>query len=156
MPVGAYGGKLELMTHVAPQGSIYQAGTLSGNPVAMAAGIATLEQIEKDGFYDALDQKAEHLLNGLVQAAEKAALPVQAKRVGSMLGFFFADREVKNFDDAKTCDLDKFTRFYNGMRQNGIYIAPSQFEALLLSAAHEMEHIEATIKAAEKALDQLR
>ena len=156
MPVGAYGGKLELMANVAPQGSIYQAGTLSGNPVAMAAGIATLEQIQKDGFYDALDQKAAHLLNGLVQAAEKAALPVQAKHVGSMLGFFFTDKEVKNFDDAKTCDLDQFTRFYNGMRQNGIYIAPSQFEALFLSAAHEMVHIEATIKAAGKVLDQLK
>jgi glutamate-1-semialdehyde 2,1-aminomutase len=155
MPVGAYGGKLELMAHVAPRGSIYQAGTLSGNPVAMAAGIATLEQIQQDGFYDALDQKAAHLINGLVQAAEKAALPVQANRVGSMLGFFFTDKEIKNFDDAKTCDLDKFTRFYNGMRQNGIYIAPSQFEVLFLSAAHEMEHIEATIQAAGKVFDQL-
>jgi glutamate-1-semialdehyde 2,1-aminomutase len=153
MPVGAYGGKLELMTHVAPQGSIYQAGTLSGNPVAMAAGIATLEQIRNEGFYDALDQKAEYLLRGLEQASEKAAIPVQAKRVGSMLGFFFTDREVKNFDDAKTCNLDKFALFYNGLRQNGIYIAPSQFEALFLSAAHDIEHIETTIKAAENVLD---
>ncbi len=156
MPVGAYGGKLELMAKVAPQGSIYQAGTLSGNPVAMAAGIATLEQIQKDGFYDLLDRKAERLLGGLAQAAEKAAIPVQAKRVGSMLGFFFTDKEVKNFADAKTCDLDKFAGFYNGMRQNGIYIAPSQFEALFLSAAHDMEHIEATIKAAENVFDRLK
>ena len=155
MPVGAYGGNLELMAHVAPQGAIYQAGTLSGNPVAMAAGIATLEQLQTDGFYDTLDQNAEHLLNGLLQAAQKAALPVQAERVGSMLGFFFADREVQNFDDAKTCDLNKFTRFYNGMRQNGIYIAPSQFEALFLSAAHQMEHIDATIQAAEKVFEEL-
>jgi glutamate-1-semialdehyde 2,1-aminomutase len=155
MPVGAYGGKLELMANVAPQGSIYQAGTLSGNPVAMAAGIATLEQIQKDGFYDKLDQKAKRLLDGLAQAAEKAGIPVQAKRVGSMLGFFFTDKEVKNFDDAKTCDLDKFARFYNGMRENGIYLAPSQFEVLFLSAAHDMEHIEATIKAAENVLDRL-
>ena len=156
MPVGAYGGKLELMNHVAPQGSIYQAGTLSGNPVAMAAGIATLEQIRKDGFYDALDQRAGLLLDGLEQAAEKAAIPVQAKRVGSMLGFFFNDREVKNFDDAKTSDLDRFTIFYNGLRQNGIYIAPSQFEALFLSAAHEAEHIETTIRAAESVLNELK
>ncbi len=156
LPVGAYGGKLELMAHVAPQGSIYQAGTLSGNPVAMAAGIATLEQIQKDGFYDALDRKAGRLLDGLLQAADKADIPVQAKRVGSMLGFFFTDLDVKNFDDAKTCDLDKFTRFYNGMRQNGVYIAPSQFEALFVSAAHDMEHIEATIKAAEKVLAELK
>jgi len=143
------------MAQVAPQGSIYQAGTLSGNPVAMAAGIATLEQIRKDGFYDALDQKAERLLYGLRQAAEKAAIPVQAQRVGSMLGCFFTDREVKNFDDAKTSDLDKFALFYNGLRHNGIYIAPSQFEALFLSAAHDSEHIETTIKAVEDVLAQL-
>ncbi len=155
MPVGAYGGKLELMSQVAPQGSIYQAGTLSGNPVAMAAGIATLEQISKGGFYDALEQKAERLLEGLTQAAQKAAIAVQAARVGSMLGFFFNDREVKNFDDAKTSDLDTFASFYNGLRQNGIYIAPSQFEALFLSAAHDTEHIDATIQAAEKVLAQL-
>ena len=156
LPVGAYGGKRELMSKIAPQGSVYQAGTLSGNPVAMAAGIATLKQIQKDGFYKALDTKAEQLLSGLEQAARKATIPIQAKRVGSMLGFFFNDREVQNFDDAKTCDLDRFSSFYNGMRQNGIYIAPSQFEALFISSAHDSEHIEATIKAAEKVLAQLK
>ncbi len=156
LPVGAYGGKHELMSKIAPQGSVYQAGTLSGNPVAMAAGIATLEQIQKDGFYEALDAKAEQLLSGLEQAAIKADIPVQAKRVGSMLGLFFNDKEVQNFDDARTCDLDRFSAFYNGMRQNGIYIAPSQFEALFISSAHETEHIETTIKAAEKVFDQLK
>ena len=156
LPVGAYGGKRELMSQVAPQGAIYQAGTLSGNPVAMAAGIAALEQIQKDGFYEALDQKAEHLLSGLVHAAQKATIPLQAQRVGSMLGFFFNDRAVKNFDDAKTSDLEKFSAFYNGLRQAGIYIAPSQFEALFISAAHETEHIEATLKAAERVLVQLK
>jgi len=156
LPVGAYGGKHELMSKIAPQGSVYQAGTLSGNPVAMAAGIATLEQIQKDGFYEALDAKAEQLLSGLEQAAIKADIPVQAKRVGSMLGLFFNDKEVQNFDDAKTCDLDRFSAFFNGMRQNGIYIAPSQFEALFISSAHETEHIETTIKAAEKVFDQLK
>lgn len=156
LPVGAYGGKRELMSKIAPQGSVYQAGTLSGNPVAMAAGIATLEQIQKDGFYEALDAKAEHLLSGLEQAAVKADIPVQAKRVGSMLGFFFNHKNVQNFDDAKTCDLNRFSAFYNGMRQNGIYIAPSQFEALFISSAHETEHIETTIKAAEKVFNQLK
>lgn len=156
LPVGAYGGKRELMSQVAPQGSIYQAGTLSGNPVAMAAGIATLEQIQKDGFYEALDQKAGQLLSGLEHAAQKATIPVQAQRVGSMLGFFFNDRAVKNFDDAKTSDLEKFSAFYNGLRQAGIYIAPSQFEALFISAAHETEHIEATLQAAERVLVQLK
>jgi glutamate-1-semialdehyde 2,1-aminomutase len=156
LPVGAYGGKRDLMSKVAPQGSVYQAGTLSGNPVAMAAGIATLEQLQKDGFYEALDEKANHLLAGLEQAAKKAAIPAQAKRVGSMLGFFFNDKEVKNFDDAKTCDLDRFSAFYNGLRQKGIYIAPSQFEVLFISIAHDTEHIDRTIEAAEEVLDQLK
>jgi glutamate-1-semialdehyde 2,1-aminomutase len=156
LPVGAYGGKLDLMSKVAPQGSVYQAGTLSGNPVAMAAGIATLEQLQKDGFYETLDKKADRLLSGLEQAAKKAAIPVQAKRVGSMLGFFFNDKEVKNFDDAKTCDLDRFSAFYNGLRQKGIYIAPSQFEALFVSIAHDIEHIDQTILAAEEVLGQLK
>ncbi|MBW2469238.1 MAG: glutamate-1-semialdehyde 2,1-aminomutase [Deltaproteobacteria bacterium] len=155
LPVGAYGGKHDLMSQVAPQGSVYQAGTLSGNPVAMAAGIATLEQIQKDGFYEALDQKAEQLLYGLVKAAQKAAIPVQAQRVGSMLGLFFNDRPVNNFDDAKTSNLERFSAFYNGMRREGVYIAPSQFEALFVSAAHETEHIEATLKAAERVLFEL-
>jgi glutamate-1-semialdehyde 2,1-aminomutase len=156
LPVGAYGGKLDLMSKVAPQGSVYQAGTLSGNPVAMAAGIATLEQLEKDGFYEALDEKADRLLLGLEQAAKKAAVPVQAKRVGSMLGFFFNDKEIKNFDDAKTCNLDRFSAFYNGLRQRGVYIAPSQFEVLFVSIAHDTEHIDMTIQAAQEVLGQLK
>lgn len=156
LPVGAYGGKRELMSGIAPQGAVYQAGTLSGNPVAMAAGIATLKQIQKDGFYEALDAKAQVLLSGLEQAAIKSDIPVQTKRVGSMLGLFFNAKEVRNFDDAKTCDLDRFSAFFNGMRQNGIYIAPSQFEALFLSSAHDTEHIERTIKAAEKVFDQFK
>ena len=156
LPVGAYGGKLDLMSKVAPQGSVYQAGTLSGNPVAMAAGIATLEQLQKDDVYGALDEKADRLLSGLEQAAKKAAIPVQAKRVGSMLGFFFNEKEVKNFDDAKTCDLDRFSAFYNGLRQKGIYIAPSQFEVLFISIAHDTEHIDRTIEAAQEVLGQLK
>ena len=103
-----------------------------------------------------MDAKAEHLLTGLEQAAIKAKIPVQAKRVGSMLGLFFNEQGVRNFDEAKTCDLNRFSEFYNGMRQNGIYIAPSQFEALFISSAHDTEHIEATIKAAEKVFDQLK
>ena len=156
LPVGAYGGKLDLMSKVAPQGSVYQAGTLSGNPVAMAAGIATLEQLQKDDFYRALDEKADRLLSGLEQAAKKAAIPAQAKRVGSMLGFFFNEKEVKNFDDAKTCDLDRFSAFYNGLRQKGIYIAPSQFEVLFISIAHDTENIDLTIEAAQEVLGQLK
>ena len=156
LPVGAYGGKSELMSQVAPQGSVYQAGTLSGNPVAMVAGIATLKQIQKDGFYEALDQKAEQLLSGMESVARKIGIPVQAQRVGSMLGFFFNDRPVANFDDAKTSDLKTFAAFYNGLRQAGIYIAPSQFEALFVSAAHQTEHIDATLEAVEHVFVQLK
>jgi glutamate-1-semialdehyde 2,1-aminomutase len=122
----------------------------------MAAGIATLEHIQKAGFYEDLDQKAAHLLSGLEKAAQKAAIPVQTQRVGSMLGFFFNDRTVHNFADAKTSDLEKFAAFYAGMRQAGIYIAPSQFEALFISAAHQTDHIEATLEAAERVLAELK
>ncbi|UCF89865.1 MAG: glutamate-1-semialdehyde 2,1-aminomutase, partial [Desulfobacterales bacterium] len=148
LPVGAYGGKRELMAHIAPQGPVYQAGTLSGNPVAMAAGIATLEQIRKPGFYEALEEKAGRLAAGLQKAADSAGIAVRASHVGSMLGLFFTDQEVKNFDDAKACNLDLFAAFYRGMRRQGIYIAPSQFEALFLSAAHSADDIETTVKAA--------
>jgi glutamate-1-semialdehyde 2,1-aminomutase len=156
LPVGAYGGKRELMSNIAPQGSVYQAGTLSGNPVAMAAGIATLKQLQQTGFYEALDDKAGRLITGLKQAAKKAGIPVQAKRVGSAMGLFFTDNDVKNFKDASASDLEMFSSFYNGMRQNGIYIAPSQFESLFVSAAHDPEHIEATIQSAEGVLKQLQ
>ena len=155
LPVGAYGGKLDLMSKVAPQGSVYQAGTLSGNPVAMAAGIATLEQLQKEGFYQTLEQKSDRLLTGMQAAAKKAGIPVQAKRVGSMLGFFFNDREVKNFDDAKTCNLNRFSAFYNELRKKGIYIAPSQFEVLFVSVAHDTEHLDRTIAAVEEVLNQI-
>jgi len=155
LPVGAYGGKVDLMCKVAPQGSVYQAGTLSGNPVAMAAGIATLEQLQKEGFYETLDEKSDRLLTGMELAAKKAGIPVQAKRVGSMLGFFFNDREVKNFDDAKTCNLNRFSAFYNELRKKGVYIAPSQFEVLFVSIAHDTEHIDRTIEVTEEVLNQI-
>jgi glutamate-1-semialdehyde 2,1-aminomutase len=152
LPVGAYGGKREIMEHIAPQGPVYQAGTLSGNPVAMAAGIATLKQLKAPDFYDTLDKKSDRLLSGLVNAGEKAGINVKGNRVGSMLGLFFTDREVVNFDDAKTCDLDMFSAFYNGMLEKGIFLAPSQFEALFVSAAHDTEHLDTTIRAAEEVM----
>ncbi|MCD4763143.1 MAG: glutamate-1-semialdehyde 2,1-aminomutase, partial [Desulfobacterales bacterium] len=141
LPVGAYGGKREIMEHIAPHGPVYQAGTLSGNPVAMAAGIATLMQLKKPGFYENLDKKADLLATGLEKAAEKAGVKARVDRAGSMLGLFFTDRDVKNFEDAKTSDLDMFAAYYKGMLEKGIYLAPSQFEALFVSAAHEVEHI---------------
>ncbi len=155
LPVGAYGGKRKIMEHIAPLGPVYQAGTLSGNPLAMAAGIATLTQIKKSGFYDALDEKAHRLAAGLENAAKKAGIKATVHRAGSMLGFFFTDRKVKNFDDAKACDLDMFSAYYKGMLQKGIYLAPSQFEAIFVSSAHGTEHIEATINAAEEVLEGL-
>jgi glutamate-1-semialdehyde 2,1-aminomutase len=155
LPVGAYGGKEEIMSQIAPQGNIYQAGTLSGNPIAMAAGIATLEQIKVPGIYEKLEEKAGRLANGLRKIAEKAGVPVFVNRVGSMLGMFFTDRKVRNFDDAKTSDLKKFTAYYQGMLERGIYLAPSQFEAFFLSTAHETKHIEKTLDAAQEVFKQL-
>ena len=156
LPVGAYGGRREIMEHMAPQGPVYQAGTLSGNPLAMAAGIATLTQLKSPEFYDRLDQKSDRLYTGLVAAAEHTGINVTGNRVGSMLGLFFTDREVLNYDDAKTCDLDRFSAYYNGMLEKGIYLAPSQFEALFVSAAHDTEHIDKTIAAAEEVMGGLR
>jgi len=156
LPVGAYGGRREIMERIAPQGPVYQAGTLSGNPLAMAAGIATLTQLKAPDFYESLDKKADRLCAGLVNAAKNAGINVTGNRVGSMLGLFFTDRGVLNFDDAKTCDLDMFSAYYNGMLEKGIYLAPSQFEALFVSAAHDTEHIDTTIAAAEEVMEGLR
>ena len=155
LPVAAYGGKKEIMSQIAPQGSIYQAGTLSGNPLAMAAGIATLKQLQKPGVYEALNERSKRLITGLGQAANKASVAARVGHVGSMMGMFFTDRNVANFEDAKTCDLELFSNFYQGMRQHGIYIAPSQFEVLFLSTAHSDEHVDATIDAAQQVLEKL-
>jgi glutamate-1-semialdehyde 2,1-aminomutase len=155
LPVGAYGGRREIMSQIAPQGSVYQAGTLSGNPIAMAAGLATLEQLKKKGFYEKLEERATRLVNGLTDVAAQAGAACQVAHVGSMLGVFFTDRDVRNFADAKTCDLEIFSNFYKGMRRQGIYIAPSQFEALFLSAAHSDADIDATIAAAQRVLKEL-
>jgi len=155
LPVGAYGGKKEIMSQIAPQGTVYQAGTLSGNPIAMTAGIATLKQLKKDGVYESLEERSSRLVAGLASAAQKAGVPAKVEHVGSMLGMFFTDRDVACFDDAKTCDLELFSSFYQGMREQGVYIAPSQFEALFLSSAHTDEHIDATANAAEKVLMNL-
>jgi glutamate-1-semialdehyde 2,1-aminomutase len=155
LPVGAYGGRRKIMSHIAPQGPVYQAGTLSGNPLAMAAGIATLAQLRKKGFYEKLEKKSARLCAGLAAAASRAGFPVQVDHVGSMLGLFFCAEPVKNIADAKKSDLALFSQFYQGMRDEGVYIAPSQFEALFLSSAHTSAHINLTIRAAEKVLGRL-
>jgi len=122
----------------------------------MAAGIATLTQLNTAGFYEKLDEKADRLFTGLKNAAENAGINVVLNRVGSMLGLFFTDRAVMNFDDAKTSDLKMFSDYYKGMLEEGIYIAPSQFEALFVSDAHDTGHIDTTIKAAEVVMDGLK
>jgi len=155
LPVGAYGGNKDIMSQIAPQGTVYQAGTLSGNPIAMTAGIVTLEQLAKEGVYESLEERSGRLADGLADAARKAGLAARTGHVGSMLGMFFTDRNIACFEDAKTCDLELFANFYQGMRRQGIYIAPSQFEALFLSTAHADEHIDATVDAAEQVLKDL-
>jgi glutamate-1-semialdehyde 2,1-aminomutase len=149
LPVGAYGGRGDLMRQVAPQGPVYQAGTLSGNPLAMAAGIATLTEIARPGFYEKLDKLSERLLDGLKQAAARTGVDVAADRVGSMLGLFFTKGPVRNFEEAKRSDLKRFSAFYQGMLHQGIYLAPSQFEVMFVSAAHDEQTIDRTINAAE-------
>ena len=155
LPVGAYGGRKDVMDHIAPVGPVYQAGTLSGNPLAMAAGIATLKEIARPGFYEALNGKTEKLVNGLKAAAAKSGIPFCAGHLGSMAGFFFQKGPVASFDDAKKSDLDRFARFYRGMLEKGIYLAPSQFEAMFVSSAHSDEAIEETVSAAAAVMEGL-
>ncbi len=155
MPVGAYGGRQDIMAQIAPEGPVYQAGTLSGNPVAMAAGIATLKQIGHSGFYDALDERAGRLATGLQKVIENSNVAATVDRVGSMMGLFFTPGPVRNFEEAKTSDLERFSAYYKGMKQRGVYLAPSQFEALFVSSAHNIAHIDETIQAAEAVFAEL-
>ena len=155
LPVGAYGGKREIMEQIAPSGSVYQAGTLSGNPLAMAAGIATLTELKHPDFYNMINEKSEYLAQGLIHAAADAGIDVSVKKVGGMLGLFFTDTDVKNFDDAKKSNLERFTAYYKGMLEKGIYLAPSQFEAFFISAAHTTEHLDQTIMAAQDVFKEL-
>lgn len=148
LPVGAYGGRKEIMGHIAPMGSIYQAGTLSGNPLAMAAGIATLTALEEDGVYETLNLRTHCLMEGFQAAADEAKIPFQTGHVGSMAGFFFTGQKVNNFEDAKTSDVKRFAAFYQGMLARGVYLAPSQFEACFVSLAHTDQDIDDTIEAA--------
>ena len=156
LPVGAYGGKRKIMEQIAPQGPVYQAGTLSGNPLAMAAGIATLTELKKPGFYNLLNERSEKLSSGLAEAARKAGIKVSAGRAGSMLGMFFTEKRVIDYKSAKTSDLMMFSAFYRDMLNEGIYLAPSQFEAFFVSSAHGDEHIMRTIEAAGKVMQRLR
>jgi len=156
MPVGAFGGKREIMEHIAPTGPVYQAGTLAGNPVAMAAGLKSLEIISRSGFYDELETKTRRLVTGILEAAERNAIPMCANQVGAMFGLFFTDQaRVKSFADVGRCDVDRFKQFFHGMLQQGINLAPSAFEAGFVSSAHSDTHIQQTIDSAEQVLAKL-
>ena len=155
LPVGAYGGKAEIMKYVAPEGPVYQAGTLSGNPLAMAAGLRQLQILKEKSPYEELDQKGAKLEEGMKELIDKYGIKATVNRVGSMITMFFTDKEVKNFADAKSSDLELFNKFYKLMLEKGVYLAPSQFEASFLSTAHSDEDIATTLNAIEDTFKQL-
>ncbi|MDH3587874.1 MAG: glutamate-1-semialdehyde 2,1-aminomutase [Gammaproteobacteria bacterium] len=156
MPVGAFGGRAEIMAKLAPDGPVYQAGTLSGNPLGMAAGLATLTAISQPGFYENLEKTAHQLTHGLIEVASAAGVNCRTTFAGGMFGLFFTGAgSVDSFADVMACDRDRFAEFFNLMLNAGIYMAPSAFEAGFVSAAHTGEHIEATISAAAAAFEKL-
>ncbi|TKY57602.1 Glutamate-1-semialdehyde 2,1-aminomutase [Spatholobus suberectus] len=155
LPVGAYGGRRDIMEMVAPAGPMYQAGTLSGNPLAMAAGIETLKLIKEPGTYEYLDKVTGELVQGILEVGKRAGHSMCGGHINGMFGFFFTEGPVCNFSDAKKSDLDKFARFYRGMLEQGVYFAPSQFEAGFTSLAHTTEDVKMTIAAAERVMRQI-
>lgn len=155
LPVGAYGGRKEIMEMVAPAGSMYQAGTLSGNPLAMAAGIKTLEILKRQGTYEYLDKITTQLAEGMLQVARATGHQVTGNQIGAMFGWFFTNRQVYSYEDAKTCDLAKFAKFHRGMLEHGVYLAPSQFEAGFTSLCHGEAEIQATLEAAHAVLQTI-
>jgi glutamate-1-semialdehyde 2,1-aminomutase len=155
LPVGAYGGRREIMSLVAPAGPMYQAGTLSGNPLAMTAGIKTLELLRRPGTYEALDQVTGKLINGLLDIAKSTGHAACGGHISGMFGFFFTAGPVHNYDDAKAADTNKFSTFHRGMLEQGVYLAPSQFEAGFTSLAHTDEDIDKTLAAARTVLNRV-
>ncbi len=150
MPVGAFGGKKEIMDHLAPVGPVYQAGTLSGNPIAMTAGLKNLEIISRDGFFDDVTEKTDFMVDGMLAAARDAGIPMTANKVGAMFGLFFTDQaQVQSFADVGRCDLDRFKRFFHGMLDQGVNLAPSAYEAGFVSSAHSREILQQTIDRAK-------
>uniref|UniRef100_UPI00260F55EB glutamate-1-semialdehyde 2,1-aminomutase n=1 Tax=Oleiagrimonas sp. TaxID=2010330 RepID=UPI00260F55EB len=155
MPVGAYGGKRELMQQIAPTGPIYQAGTLSGNPVAMAAGLAMLELIQTPGFHDDLEAKCATLTHGMQARADKHGIAFSTHHVGGMFGLFFGPGPVTRFEQVMACNANAFKRFFHGMLERGVYLAPSAFEAGFMSSTHTQADIELTLAAADDTMAEL-
>ena len=156
MPVGAFGGKKEIMDHISPDGPVYQAGTLSGNPVAMAAGLKTLELISESSFFKTLSERTNSLIEGLSDAANESNISFTTNHVGGMFGLFFSNEEkIDSFEKVMNCNQEQFNQFFHGMLAEGIYLAPSSFEAGFVSISHSTDDIEATINAAKKVLSNL-
>jgi glutamate-1-semialdehyde 2,1-aminomutase len=155
LPVGAFGGRVEIMDMLAPLGPVYQAGTLSGNPLAMAAGITALRELQKPHAYEKLEESGAMLEEGMKAAARNANIPVQFNRIGSMFCAYFTQVPVYNLADAMTCDRERFARFFHGMLDRGVYLAPSQFEAGFISLAHSEEQIQQTVNAASEVMRSL-
>ncbi len=156
LPVGAFGGRAEIMAHLAPQGAVYQAGTLSGNPLAMAAGIATVQQVLEVGFYERLGERLDRLIEGLRSVASDTDIPLTTNHVGTMFGLFFTEADtVSSFADVMACDTVRFGRFFHGMLEEGIYLAPSAFEAGFISSAHGNSEIDRTLESARGVLKTL-
>lgn len=152
LPVGAFGGRADIMDHIAPIGAVYQAGTLSGSPLAVAAGLVMLDEISQPGIYEALNSKAQMLLSGLRERADAAKVPFTTNQMGGMFGCFFsAEESVTRFDQVTACNLENFQTFFHAMLDNGVYLAPSAYEAGFISMAHEETEIQHTLDAAEKA-----
>ena len=157
MPVGAFGGKSEIMDAIAPSGPVYQAGTLSGNPVAMAAGLANLKLIQEANFYETLFEKTDYLSNGLRAAASSAGVPLTTNHVGSMWGVFFTEADtVSNYQQVMNGNIEAFNKFFHGMLEEGVYIAPACYEAGFMSTSHSKEDLDETIAAAEKVMNSLQ
>jgi glutamate-1-semialdehyde 2,1-aminomutase len=156
MPVGAFGGSRKIMEHLAPLGPVYQAGTLSGNPVAMAAGLRTLELIAQPGFYETLTAKTDFLTSGLKERAKNAGIALSTNQVGGMFGLFFTEEpQVNTFAQVMQCNQTLFKRFFHGMLETGIYLAPSAFEAGFVSAAHSDDDLNTTLNKAETVFNHL-
>jgi glutamate-1-semialdehyde 2,1-aminomutase len=156
MPVGAFGGRQDIMSHIAPSGPVYQAGTLSGNPVAMAAGLASLQEIQQEGLYESLTTNTKTLAEGFKHIAHTYNIPMSVNYAGSMFGLFFTDVErVTNYQQAISCNTEQFNQFYHGMLDNGVYLAPASYEAGFVSAAHDADIIQQTLEIADKVLSQV-